>query len=59
MWNYIRWVVVRLRKFLLAVVIGAPENWTGPVCEETFGLSLDGEFGLLALDVEHDDFANT
>jgi hypothetical protein len=54
----VRRIVIRLRKLLLAVVVRAPKNRTSPVCEEAFGLTLDRELGLLALDVEHDDLAN-
>jgi hypothetical protein len=55
----VRRIVIRLRKLLLAVVVCAPKNRTSPVCEEALGLTLDCELGLFALDVEHDDFANT
>jgi hypothetical protein len=54
----IRRIVIGLGEFLLAVIICASENGTRPVCEEALGLALDGQLGLLALDVEHDDFAN-
>jgi hypothetical protein len=54
----IRRIVIGLGKLLFAVIICTSENGTCPVCEEALGLALDGQFGLLALDVEHDDFAN-
>jgi hypothetical protein len=55
----VRRVVIRLCKLLLAVVVRAPKNGTSPVCKEALGLTLDCELGLLALNVEHDDFANS
>jgi len=56
--QYIPRVVVGLGKLLLAVVVCPPKNGTRPVCKEALGLSLDGQLGLLALDVEHDDLAD-
>lgn len=54
----VRWIIVSLGEFLLAVVVCSSEDGAGPVCEETLGLSLDSKLWPLALDVEHDDFAN-
>jgi hypothetical protein len=47
-----------LRKLLLAVIVRTPKDRTRPVRKQTLGLTLDSEFGLLALDVEHDDLAD-
>jgi hypothetical protein len=57
--SYIRRVVVGLGKLLLAVVVGSSEDGTCPVGEQALGLTLDNQFGALALDVEHDDLADT
>lgn len=56
---YVRRIVVGLSKLLLAVVVGATEDWARPICEEALGLSLDDQLGALALDVEHDDLADS
>lgn len=55
----IPWVVVSLGKFLFAVVVRSPKNGAGPVGEEPLSLSLNGQLGPLALDVEHNHLADT
>lgn len=55
----IPWIVVGLGKFLLAVVVRSPKNRAGPVGEEPLSLSLNGQLGPLAFDVEHNNLADT
>lgn len=58
MMGHARRIEIGLSELLLAVVVCTPEDWASPVCKEALGLSLDCQLRALALDVEHDHFAD-